>query len=82
VSTDRFSWSDLIYWAIDQYVFTGSPSLRSELPAIESKDGQEPTDESRIEEARRIDALKQTDAPRKLSAQKGKALDQEFWNTF
>jgi len=83
VSNQRFSISLLVDWLIDGFLSaTAGYSAKTKLPPLESTDGLEPTDESRREEARRIDALKQPDPPQKPSLQKSKSLDQEFWNTF
>ena len=79
MSDERATWSALMDWLMD--LFAMAPGLQSKLPKIEAKDNHEPTSESLREEARKIDAMPQSNPPKKPVFRDGKSLDKEFWET-
>ncbi len=77
---EGYSWSLMIDWILDNFVFRDFFVGQTELPPVESTDGKEPTYESLKEEARQADAKRLVDPPRK-PLRDSKVLDKEFWET-
>jgi len=73
----------LLDWFIDLFlsIQIGYPDT-TELPPLESKDGQESTVESRRQDAQAIDAKRLSEPSKQFSSRKNDRLDQEFWEAF
>jgi hypothetical protein len=77
----HFPWLDFTRWTVGQFLYPHIKPEMVQFPAIEAKDGQEPTTDSLREEARQADARAETEKPRALTSHDRKAIDKEFWDS-